>query len=68
MFQNGPPDIEQKLQEIVNKSVELLPEAWKQAGSYDETLASYRRALLSPWNLNDECQYRLEPSQLGTAS
>ncbi|RWW26482.1 hypothetical protein GW17_00009127 [Ensete ventricosum] len=28
-------------------SVELLPELWKQAGRYQEALASYRRALLS---------------------
>ena len=48
MFPNGTPDIEQKLQETVNKSVELLPEAWKYAGSNQEALASYRRALLSP--------------------
>ncbi|KAG2562275.1 hypothetical protein PVAP13_8KG207403 [Panicum virgatum] len=60
MFQNGTPDIEQKLQETVNKSVELLPEAWKYAGSYQEALASYRRALLSPWNLDDECRSRVQ--------
>ncbi|CAL5011820.1 unnamed protein product [Urochloa decumbens] len=60
MFQNGTPDIEPKLQETVNKSVELLPEAWKYAGSYQEALASYRRALLSPWNLDDECRTRIQ--------
>ncbi|TVU25659.1 hypothetical protein EJB05_28163 [Eragrostis curvula] len=60
MFQNGTPDIEQKLQDTVSKSVELLPEAWKQAGSYDEALASYRRALLSQWNLDDECCTRIQ--------
>ncbi|KAF0896652.1 hypothetical protein E2562_026765 [Oryza meyeriana var. granulata] len=60
MFQNGPPDIEQKLQETINKSVELLPEAWKQAGSYQEALASYRRALLGQWNLDDECSTRIQ--------
>ncbi|OEL24250.1 hypothetical protein BAE44_0014731 [Dichanthelium oligosanthes] len=60
MFQNGTPDIEQKFQETVNKSVELLPEAWKHAGSYLEALASYRRALLSPWNLDDECRTRVQ--------
>ncbi|XP_006663113.1 protein NPG1-like [Oryza brachyantha] len=60
MFQNGPPDIEQKLQETINKSVELLPEAWKQAGSHQEALASYRRALLSQWNLDDECCTRIQ--------
>ncbi|EAY84980.1 hypothetical protein OsI_06345 [Oryza sativa Indica Group] len=60
MFQNGPPDIEQKLQETINKSVELLPEAWKQAGSHQEALASYRRSLLSQWNLDDECCTRIQ--------
>lgn len=60
IFQNGAPDIEQKLQETVNKSVELLPEAWKHAGSNQEALASYRRALLSPWNLDDECRTRVQ--------
>ncbi|CAO2206491.1 unnamed protein product [Urochloa humidicola] len=60
MFQNGTPEIEPKLQETVNKSVELLPEAWKYAGSYQEALASYRRALLSPWNLDDECRSRIQ--------
>ena len=49
IFQRGIPDVmvEQKLQETVSKSVELLPELWKQAGAYQEALASYRRALLS---------------------
>uniref|UniRef100_A0A0E0MIA0 Calmodulin-binding protein MPCBP n=1 Tax=Oryza punctata TaxID=4537 RepID=A0A0E0MIA0_ORYPU len=60
MFQNGPPDIEQKLQETINKSVELLPEAWKQAGSHQDALASYRRGLLSQWNLDDECCTRIQ--------
>ncbi|KAK1647735.1 hypothetical protein QYE76_065540 [Lolium multiflorum] len=60
MFQNGTPDIEQKLQETINKSVELLPEAWKKAGNLQEALASYRRALLSPWNLDEECITRIQ--------
>ncbi|KAK3118777.1 hypothetical protein QOZ80_9BG0707350 [Eleusine coracana subsp. coracana] len=60
MFQNGAPDIEPKLQETVNKSVELLPEAWKQAGSYGEALASYRCALLGQWNLDDEGCTRIQ--------
>ncbi|KAL5203910.1 hypothetical protein ABZP36_008781 [Zizania latifolia] len=60
IFQNGAPDIEQKLQETVNKSVELLPEAWKQAGSYQEALSSYRRALLIQWNLDEECCTRIQ--------
>ncbi|KAM0921657.1 hypothetical protein ACQ4PT_006624 [Festuca glaucescens] len=62
IFQRGIPDVmvEQKLQETVSKSVELLPELWKQAGAYQEALASYRRALLSQWNLDDECCTRIQ--------
>jgi tetratricopeptide (TPR) repeat protein len=52
--------VEPKLQETVSKSVELLPELWKQAGAYQEALASYRRALLSQWNLDDECCTRIQ--------
>ncbi|CAL4905924.1 unnamed protein product [Urochloa decumbens] len=62
IFQCGIPGVmvEQKLQETVSKSVELLPELWKQAGAYQEALASYRRALLSQWNLDDECCTRIQ--------
>ncbi|CAL9082094.1 unnamed protein product [Musa acuminata var. zebrina] len=62
IFQHGIPDVlvEQKLQETVSKAVELLPELWKQAGRYQEALASYRRALLSQWNLDDECCARIQ--------
>lgn len=62
IFQRGIPDVmvEQKLQETVSKSVELLPELWKEAGAYQEALASYRRALLSQWNLDDECCTRIQ--------
>lgn len=57
MFRHGIPDVlvENKLQETVCKAVELLPELWKQAGRYQEALASYRRALLGHWNLEAEC-------------
>ncbi|KAK1260774.1 hypothetical protein QJS04_geneDACA002326 [Acorus gramineus] len=34
-----------KLQEILNKAVELLPELWKLAGYFHEAILSYRRAL-----------------------
>ncbi|KAK1283048.1 hypothetical protein QJS10_CPB21g00157 [Acorus calamus] len=34
-----------KLQEILNKAVELLPELWKLAGYFHEAVLSYRRAL-----------------------
>ncbi|CAD5190858.1 protein NPG1-like [Musa acuminata AAA Group] len=62
MFQHGIPDVlvEQKLQETVSRAVELLPELWKQAGSYHEALASYRQALLSQWNLDDESCARIQ--------
>ncbi|GAB4842844.1 Protein npg1 [Ancistrocladus abbreviatus] len=58
IFQNGIPDlqVDAKLQETVSQAVELLPELWKQAGSNDEAISAYRRALLSQWNLdNDSC-------------
>ncbi|XP_021724623.1 protein NPG1-like [Chenopodium quinoa] len=58
IFQHGIPDlqVDGRLQETVSQAVELLPELWKQAGSHDEAIAAYRRALLSQWNLdNDFC-------------
>ncbi|KAJ4786682.1 Tetratricopeptide repeat protein 7A [Rhynchospora pubera] len=62
IFQHGIPDImvEQKLQEIVSRAVELLPELYKQAGRYPDALNSYRRALLSQWNLDEECIARIQ--------
>ncbi|KAK8969418.1 hypothetical protein KSP40_PGU017935 [Platanthera guangdongensis] len=41
-----------KLQETVSKSVELLPELWKQADHPHAAISSYRRALLGHWNLD----------------
>lgn len=41
-----------KLQETLNKAVELLPELWKIADSPHEAILSYRRALLHHWNLD----------------
>ncbi|KAK4492460.1 hypothetical protein RD792_003269 [Penstemon davidsonii] len=41
-----------KLQETLNKAVELLPELWKLAGSPREAILSYRLALLHQWNLD----------------
>ncbi|KAG6476357.1 protein NPGR2-like [Zingiber officinale] len=41
-----------KLQEIVRRAVELLPELWKLAGFSHEVILSYRRALLGHWNLD----------------
>lgn len=62
MFQNGIPDasLEGKLQETVTKAVEFLPELCKQAGQFQEALASYRRALLSQWNLDNDCCARIQ--------
>jgi tetratricopeptide (TPR) repeat protein len=41
-----------KLQETLNKAVELLPELWKLADSPHEAILSYRQALLLNWNLD----------------
>lgn len=43
-----------KLQETLNRAVELLPELWKLAGSPQEAALSFRRALLHHQNLNVE--------------
>ncbi|XP_059664868.1 protein NPG1 [Cornus florida] len=57
IFYNGIPDmlVDNKLQETVSHAVELLPELWKQAGHYHEAMSAYRRALLSQWNLENDC-------------
>ncbi|OWM73257.1 protein NPG1 [Punica granatum] len=62
IFYLGIPDaqVDNKLQETVSHAVELLPELWKQAGCYPEAMASYRRALLSQWNLDNECCARIQ--------
>lgn len=49
-----------KLQEILNKAVELLPELWKLAGSLQEAILSYRRALLYPWHLENETNSKIQ--------
>ncbi|KAJ7953345.1 tetratricopeptide repeat protein 7A-like [Quillaja saponaria] len=49
-----------KLQETVSQAVELLPELWKQAGCYQEAIVAYRRALLSRWNLDNDCCSRIQ--------
>ncbi|XP_024981738.1 protein NPGR2-like [Cynara cardunculus var. scolymus] len=43
-----------KLQETLNKAVELLPELWQLADSPQEAILSFRRALLHHWNLDEE--------------
>ncbi|KAK6937746.1 hypothetical protein RJ641_031254 [Dillenia turbinata] len=49
-----------KLQETINKAVELLPELWKLANSPGEAILSYRRALLHKWNLDLEIISKIE--------
>ncbi|XP_043691830.1 protein NPGR2-like [Telopea speciosissima] len=49
-----------KLQEALNKAVELLPELWKLAGFPNEAILSYRRALLHHWNLDVETTARIQ--------
>ncbi|KAL2465139.1 tetratricopeptide repeat (TPR)-containing protein [Abeliophyllum distichum] len=62
IFYHGIPDVlvENKLQETVSHAVELLPELWKQAGLYSEAMSAYRRALLSQWNLDNDCCVRIQ--------
>lgn len=62
IFQYGIPDlqVDGRLQETVSQAVELLPELWKEAGSHDETIDAYRRALLSQWNLDNDCCARIQ--------
>ncbi|KAL2232677.1 protein NPGR1 [Sesamum indicum] len=43
-----------KLLEMFHRAMELLPKLWLQAGSLDEAIAAYRRALLKPWNLDPQ--------------
>lgn len=62
IFYQGIPDIQvdNRLQEIVSHAVELLPELWTQAGCYQEAISAYRRALLSHWNLDNDCCARIQ--------
>uniref|UniRef100_A0A452YDL1 Uncharacterized protein n=1 Tax=Aegilops tauschii subsp. strangulata TaxID=200361 RepID=A0A452YDL1_AEGTS len=43
-----------KLNEIICKAVEFLPELWKLAGFSLEAISDYRRSLLNNWNLDGE--------------
>ncbi|CAA0811324.1 no pollen germination related 1 [Striga hermonthica] len=45
---------DRKLLEMFHRVLELLPELYLQAGSLDEAIAAYRRALLKPWSLDPE--------------
>ncbi|XP_057480939.1 protein NPGR2-like [Actinidia eriantha] len=49
-----------KLQETLNKAVELLPELWKLADSSCEAILSYRHALLYHWNLDVETTAKIQ--------
>ncbi|KAK2355294.1 protein NPG1 [Trifolium repens] len=57
VLSQGIPEtqVDNRLQEIVSCAVELLPELWKQAGCYLEAITAYRHALLSQWNLDNDC-------------
>eukprot|EP01018_Ginkgo_biloba_P024145 Gb_15678 [translate_table: standard] len=54
VFPQGMPESfgNNKLQEMVGKEVELLPELLKQATLQKEAMAAYRQALLGHWNLD----------------
>ncbi|XP_050106349.1 protein NPGR2-like [Malus sylvestris] len=49
-----------KLQEIISKSVELLPELWKLSDCPHEAILSYRQALLHHWNLEVETTAKIQ--------
>ncbi|KAI7746006.1 hypothetical protein M8C21_019001 [Ambrosia artemisiifolia] len=49
-----------KLQEIVNKSVELLPELCKLASDPQASILAYRQALLYHWNLDHITRMNIE--------
>lgn len=49
-----------KLQETLNKAIELLPELWKLADSPHEAIFSYRRALLHAWNIDVETNAKIQ--------
>lgn len=43
-----------KMLEMFHRALELLPKLWLQAGSLEEAISAYRRALLRPWNLDPQ--------------
>ncbi|KVI03874.1 hypothetical protein Ccrd_017838, partial [Cynara cardunculus var. scolymus] len=47
-------------EETLNRAVELLPELWKLAGSPQEAVLSFRRALLHHQNLNAETTAKIQ--------
>ncbi|KAJ9565160.1 hypothetical protein OSB04_001126 [Centaurea solstitialis] len=48
-----------KLQETLNKAVELLPMLYQLADSPQEAISSFRRALLHRWNLDEETMAKI---------
>lgn len=50
----GEVNGDSKLLEMFHRALELLPKLWLEAGSLDEAIAAYRRALLRPWNLDPQ--------------
>ncbi|XP_076943128.1 protein NPG1-like isoform X2 [Bidens hawaiensis] len=62
IFPQGIPDafVETKLQETISRAVELLPQLWAEAGNYQEAVSSYRRTLLTQWNLNNDSCARIQ--------
>ncbi|XP_022874494.1 protein NPGR2-like [Olea europaea var. sylvestris] len=55
-----PPLSDCKLQETINKAVELLPGLWKLADHPSEAILSYRRALLHQWNLDAQITAKIQ--------
>lgn len=51
--------IDSKLQEMIERAVELLPELWKLNGSFKEAILAYRKALLYRWNLDTDTIIRI---------
>ncbi|MED6132258.1 hypothetical protein PIB30_017331 [Stylosanthes scabra] len=43
-----------KLQDMFHSALELLPNLWIKAGFLDEAVTAYRRALVKPWNLEQQ--------------
>ncbi|CAA6655315.1 unnamed protein product [Spirodela intermedia] len=49
-----------KLHDTLVRAVELLPELWKLAGFSQEAISSYRRALITYWNLSAETVAKIQ--------
>ncbi|GJY04996.1 protein NPG1 [Tanacetum coccineum] len=62
IFPHGIPDtfVDTRLQETISRVFELLPQLWAEAGHYEEAVSSYRRALLTRWNLDNESCTRIQ--------